>query len=67
MRRIFRLTDSGILALSIIAVVQMLSLTPPLPLPLKVSLYLFAICIPVAGLQTFLLTLEENPEMKSTH
>ena len=66
MRRIFRLTDSGILALSIIAVVQMLSLTPPLDFPLNVCIYLFAICIPVAGAQVFLLTLEENPEIKNS-
>jgi hypothetical protein len=63
MRRIFRLTDSGILALSIIAVVEFIGLGPSLPFPLNVSLYLFAICIPVAGLQAFMLTLEENPEM----
>jgi len=60
LRKIFRLTDSGILALSIIAVVQFLSLGSPLDFPLNVSLYGFAICIPVAGAQAFMLGLEEE-------
>lgn len=63
LRRVFRLTDSGILALSVIAIVQMLSLAPPLPFPLNVSLYGFAVCIPLAGLQAFILTLEAEPDL----
>ena len=63
LRRIFRLTDSGILALSIIAVVQFLSLKAPLDFPLNVSLYGFAICIPVTEAQAFMLSLEEERDL----
>lgn len=63
LRKILRLTDSGILALSIIAVVQFLSFNPPLAFPLNVSLYGFAICIPLAGAQAFMLGLEEHSDL----
>jgi hypothetical protein len=61
LRSILRLTDSGILALSIIVLVELLGLDRALSFPLTVTLYGLAVCIPFAGLQAFLLSLEAEP------
>jgi hypothetical protein len=54
---IFRLIDSAILAISTVAVFTFVSLGPATAFPLNVALYCYALCIPLAGMHTLLLTM----------
>lgn len=55
---IFRLINSGILAISTVALVQFVPTASTIEFPLNVSVYCFAICTLLAAMQAVLLTLE---------
>jgi uncharacterized protein YhhL (DUF1145 family) len=65
-RKTIRVCDSGILAISTVSIIQFLQLGVPLPFPLNVSLYGFAVAMTSAGMQVLLLTVEEGLGSKSS-
>jgi hypothetical protein len=68
LRPVFRLIHSGILAISAISLVQLAPLGSSIEFPLNLSVYCFAICTPLAGMQAVLLTIQLRvPEGVRTH
>jgi hypothetical protein len=60
LRPIFGLINSGVLAISVVALVQFASLGSSVEFPLNLSVYCFAICTPLAGMQAVMLNIESR-------